>query len=401
MRPRNGYIFIVTLLLAVSMPIVAQDDAWVHVTGADTLRNFMKGRTATRKLPDGEVTRGEYFADGTGVVREYGASFSRTWEVRGDDQICISSARDHVCYTFERNTADPDLYRGRNVVTGVATEFRAEDKAALAKETSREAGQGPGAATASADEIAAELANPNTPLASLTFKLQFRGFTGDLPNADDQNSTTLLFQPSIPFPLDNGDTILFRPAIPLLIDQPMFNARKLDFDETTGLGDISFDLAYARTSDTGILTALGIISSLPTATDDLGSDRFTLGPEILLGKLTKEYVLGVFPNHQWDVGGTGDVDINLTTMQVFATYLPGGGWNVGSVPIMNYDHNTNDWTIPINFQLGKTIIAGGRPWKLAMELNYYVEQPDLFGPDWMIGFSVTPVVKNRIAEWFK
>ena len=401
MQSRNRYVFIVALLLVVSMPAMAQDDEWITVTGADTLSNFMKGRTAVRKLPDGEVTRGEYFADGTGVVREYGASFPRTWEIKGDDQVCISSARGHVCYTFERNTADPDLYRGRNVVTGVATEFRAEDKAALTTETSREAEQGPGAATASADEIAAELANPNTPLASLTFKLQFRGFTGDLPNADDQNSTTLLFQPSIPFPLDNGDTIIFRPAIPLLIDQPMFNARDLDFDETTGLGDISFDLAYARTSDTGILTALGIISSLPTATDDLGSDRFTLGPEILLGKLTKEYVLGVFPNHQWDVGGTGDVDINLTTMQVFATYLPGGGWNVGSVPIMNYDHNTNDWTIPINFQFGKTIIAGGRPWKLAMELNYYVEQPDLFGPDWMIGFSVTPVVKNRIAGLFK
>jgi hypothetical protein len=281
------------------------------------------------------------------------------------------------------------------------SEFRVEDAAALTIEASREPGQGPGAATASADEIAAELANPNTPMASMTFKLQFRGFTGDLPDADDQNSTTLLFQPSIPFPLDNGDTILFRPAIPLLINQPVFDAGDQDFDGTTGLGDIAFDLAYARTSDTGILTAVGIISSLPTATNDLGSDRFTLGPEILLGKLTKEYVLGVFPNHQWDVGGTGDADINLTTMQVFATYLPGGGWNVGSVPIMNYDHNTNDWTIPINFQFGKTIIAGGRPWKLAMELNYYVEQPDLFGPDWMIGFSVTPVVKNRIAGLFK
>ena len=401
MLTHNSFALVVTLVIAVSMPVAAQDDEWVPVTGADTLRNFMSGRTAERRLPDGEMSTAEYFADGTGVVREYGASFSRTWEIWGDDQVCISSARDHVCYSFERNTADPDLYRGRNVATGIATEFRAEGGDALATETSRETGQGPGVATASADEIAAELANPNTPLASLTFKLQFRGFTGDLPNADDQNSTTLLFQPSLPFPLDNGDTIIFRPAIPLLIDQPMFNARKLDFDETTGLGDISFDLAYARTSDTGILTALGIISSLPTATDDLGSDRFTLGPEILLGKLTKEYVLGVFPNHQWDVGGTGDVDINLTTMQVFATYLPGGGWNVGSVPIMNYDHNTNDWTIPINLQFGKTIIAGGRPWKLAMELNYYIEQPDLFGPDWMIGFSVTPVVKNRIAEWFK
>jgi len=235
----------------------------------------------------------------------------------------------------------------------------------------------------------------------MTFKLQFRGFTGDLPDADDQNSTTLLFQPSIPFPLDNGDTILFRPAIPLLINQPVFDAGDQDFDGTTGLGDIAFDLAYARTSDTGILTAVGIISSLPTATNDLGSDRFTLGPEVLLGKLTKKYVLGAFPSHQWDIGGSGDADISLTTVQVFATYLPGGGWNVGSVPIMTYDHNTNDWTIPINLQIGKTVIAGGRPWKLGMELNYYVEQPDPFGPDWMIGFNVTPVVKNRIAGWLK
>jgi hypothetical protein len=90
-----------------------------------------------------------------------------------------------------------------------------------------------------------------------------------------------------------------------------------------------------------------------------------------------------------------------TEIQVFGTYLPGGGWNVGSVPIMTYDHNTNDWTIPINLQFGKTIIAGGRPWKQGMELNYYVEQPDPFGPEWMLGLNVTPVVKNRIAGWFK
>ncbi len=46
-----------------------------------------------------------------------------------------------------------------------------------------------------------KLANPNTPLASLNFKLQYRTYEGDLPNADDQDSTTLLFQPSLPFPL--------------------------------------------------------------------------------------------------------------------------------------------------------------------------------------------------------
>ena len=61
-----------------------------------------------------------------------------------------------------------------------------------------------------ADEIALELANPNTPLATLNFKLQFRQFKGDLADADNQDGTTLLFQPSLPFPLDNGGLLLFR-----------------------------------------------------------------------------------------------------------------------------------------------------------------------------------------------
>ena len=43
------------------------------------------------------------------------------------------------------------------------------------------------------EEIAQELANPNTPLATLNFKLQFRQFKGDLADADNQDGTTLLF----------------------------------------------------------------------------------------------------------------------------------------------------------------------------------------------------------------
>ena len=125
----------------------------------------------------------------------------------------------------------------------------------------------------SAEEVAANLANPNTPLASLTLKLQFRTFEGDLPNADDQDGTTLLFQPSFPFALANGDVIFFRPAIPIQLDQPTFNSATSDFDSETGLGDIAFDIAYGRTKKSGLLLAAGAISSLPTATDDaLGFD---------------------------------------------------------------------------------------------------------------------------------
>ncbi len=253
----------------------------------------------------------------------------------------------------------------------------------------------------SADDVARKLANPNSPLATLNIKLQFRSFKGDLPGADSQDGTTLLFQPALPFPLDNGAMILFRPAIPVVFDQPLFNASKQKFVGKAGIGDTVFDLAYARTSETGVLTAFGIVASLPTATDDrLGTDRYTLGPEALVGKITKKYVIGAFPNHQWDIGGSGDADISLTTVQLFGTYLPEGGWNVGTAPIMTYDHISNQWTVPINFQFGKTIIRGGRPWKLSMEINYYVEQPDTFGPEWMIGFNVAPVVENGLAKWF-
>jgi hypothetical protein len=252
----------------------------------------------------------------------------------------------------------------------------------------------------SAEEAARELANPNTPLATLNFKLQFRGFEGSLPDANSQSGTTILFQPSLPFPLDNGDLLLWRPAIPLIVDQPVFNGT--GFDGESGIGDIVFDLAYAPKNESGLLIAYGIIASLPTATDDkLGTDRFTLGPEYLIGKLTPNYVIGAFPNHQWDIGGSGNKSINLTSVQLFGTILPGGGWNYGTSPIITYDWETDQATIPLNFNFGKTIIRGETPWKLSMEFNYYIEQADAFGPEWMIGFNISPVVMNGLVDWFK
>ena len=73
---------------------------------------------------------------------------------------------------------------------------------------------------------------------------------------------------------------------------------------------------------------------------------------------------------------------------------------MGSVPIMVYDEENSQWTIPLNLQVGKTVILGGRPWKFGVEVNYYVEQADAFGPDWMIGFNFGPVVDNIFAAWF-
>lgn len=398
MTNRNAWTAAILTLLMV--PLGAYAQTWEPVDDPEVLRSLFSDTVIEGTLESGEKAVARYREDGTGVLEAWGKAFPRTWEVKGD-QVCVGIGQQTPCYRLERSAESPGVYRARNLVTGESLELSIDADAGttVAAPPSSNAG---GAARPSAEEIAAELANPNTPLATLTAKLQFRTYQGDLPDAGDQHGTTLLLQPSLPFPLANGDLIFFRPAIPLQFDQPVFDPADLDFDSEFGLGDIAFDLAYGRTTDSGVVLAAGLVSTLPTATEDsLGADRWTLGPELLVAKLTKKYVLGAFPNHQWDIGGSGDADISTTSVQFFGTYLPGGGWNVGTSPVLSYDHLGNQWTIPLNFTLGKTVILGGRPWKLGMEVNYYVEQADAFGPRWFFGVSVAPVVKNGLAGLFK
>jgi len=131
------------------------------------------------------------------------------------------------------------------------------------------------------------------------------------------------------------------------------------------------------------------------------SGHWTLGPEIYLGWMNKKAVIGALGNHAWDVVGWRDNRVSASTVSAFAIYLPGGGWNVGTAPIMSYDWVNDQALIPVNLTVGKTIIAkSGRPWKYALEVNYYVERADNFGPELMIGLNITPVTVNKLAGLF-
>ena len=373
---------------------------WTPITGEQALRDYMSNARAERQLPNGSVSTAEYFADGTGVLQSWGETFPRTWRIQGEEQICVADKRSEQCFTLERNNADPYLYRGTITGTGEQIEFKSFGEVAVAQAQPKDIGGATGVATPSADELAAELSNPNSALASLNFKNQYRWYEGNLPGADEQSNYTLVFQPVLPFVLGNGGKVIWRPGIPYLSDQPIFNSGRGEFDSDSGLGDIAFDLVYAPESKGNELLAYGIISSLPTASDGLGSDRYTLGPEILLGSKYSKGVYGALTNHQWDIGGSGDTDINLTGIQILWVHLPGGGYNIGSSPLINYDWESEQWTVPINVSGGKTVVWNGRPWKLSAEINYYAEKPDAFGPEWMIGLNFAPVVRNGLTKWF-
>ena len=380
-------------------------ESWKPVTGTENIKGLFSDTKMTATLENGVTATASYNSDGSGELRAWGDAFERQWRVENDKNVCLLIDNKWDCFSLEQNTENKAFYRATNISTKQQITFTVSGNDVVVKTSKtvdqKQANKG-GAVKPSADEVAAKLANPNTPLASLSFKFQYREFEGDLPNADNQDGMGLIFQPSLPFPLANGDLILFRPAIPIQFDQPTFDSSELDFDGKSGLGDISFDLAYTRTTKSGTLIAGGLFSTVPTATEDeLGQDRWTLGPEFLLGKITKKYVIGAFPNHQWDIAGSGDADISLTSMQLFYVHLPGGGWNLGTSPTMSYNHESDESTIPLNFNFGKTLIMRGRPWKVGAEFNYFVEKPDAFGPDWIAGINIAPVVENPFARWFK
>ncbi|BCX49657.1 hypothetical protein HAHE_35650 [Haloferula helveola] len=259
----------------------------------------------------------------------------------------------------------------------------------------------------STDEIARELANPNNSLASLTFKNQYRFYDGDIPGSASQDNFTLLFQPVFPFSLEptssGGKANLFvRPAFPILFEQPIIDPATGTWDSVTGLGDIGFDIGYGVTEPNGFLWAVGMVGTLPTATDSrIAGGQFRAGPEMLLAKFEEWGVYGIFPSHQWNVAGWRDGQFNTSQCQLFLISLPGGGWSVGSTPILSYDWKTNDWTIPLNLTVGKTVMFGNTPVKLQAEINYYIDRPDAFGSDWMIGFNVTPVIDNFVERWIR
>lgn len=389
-------LFYVMLIAFVTAGLVYADN-WAGLSGAETLREFVAGATAEIELKEGIVASGKYFPDGTAKIDAWGETFPRTWEVQGDDQVCYMSATETNCYTFEQNLDVPGEYRSRNVETGEVILFRISgtDPRIITRDKPPDDDGGLGAP--SAQDIANELANPNTTLGTMNFQLDYIRYDGDLPDADDQEAFRLTFQPALPYPLSDRTNFFFRPAIPLIVDQDVPN-KKGGFDSKgVDLGDISFDAALGTTLQNGTFLLGGLVSTLPTATNDaLGLDQWLLGPEAAFAVIRKWGVVGILVTQQWDIAGEDDFSTSITGGQYFYSINLRNGWQVNGSPTFSYNHKAdsdNAWTLPLAFGFSKTTIINGRPWKFGIQFWHYIESPDTFGPDFQLRFSLSPVVK--------
>ena len=252
------------------------------------------------------------------------------------------------------------------------------------------------------DDLARELASPNTPLARLTFEINTTFFDNDVTGNDKTEvANFLLFQPIFPFPLtDDGTTNLFvRPAFTFFTKSPVFDAGDANFDSESGFGDWGYDIALGRSYDSGIIVVGGVQGTIPIGEDDFTGDTWRMGPEFIMAHLNKERAFAIFPQHQWDFAGNGD-DFSSTTIQPIYLKFLSGGWVVGTSPEIVYDWKNNQLTLPIDLEVRKLVKMGNVPVQLKMNLDYFVERDDDFGPKFQIKVSFTPIVKNFIYALF-
>ena len=246
----------------------------------------------------------------------------------------------------------------------------------------------------SASELNRKLTNPVSDIWSLSN--QFNNFK--LANGHWNNNWN--FQPVLPVSLTKDWNLITRLVMPFYNIVPHETAPG-EFERTAGLGDmILLELLSPARSGNWILGA-GPTFIFPTATSKFtGQGKWQAGPGVVVGYLTKEFILGVFPQQWFSIGGdAGRPDTSQLNLQPIAAVFLGDGWNIGYSGniLANWKASSGDvWTVPIGLGVGKVVKLGRLPVKIQLSLQYMPVRPRNTGQEWDVQVQITPVIPKLI-----
>ena len=87
--------------------------------------------------------------------------------------------------------------------------------------------------------------------------------------------------------------------------------------------------------------------------------------------------VGVLANHIWSFAGSNNrSDVNATFLQPFLSYTTSTHTTIGMNSESTYDWKGNQWTVPVNFQVGQVLKIGSQLFQLTVGARYWAEAPD-------------------------
>lgn len=247
-----------------------------------------------------------------------------------------------------------------------------------------------GEGESSTAELARAVQNPIADLISVPFQNNTNFNFG--PRERTQN--VLNIQPVIPVDLNEEWLMITRTILPVVSQPSLFRG---DDGRENGLGDTTLSLFFSpkdRSRWLGDwLWGAGPALLLSTSTDDrLGPGEWGAGPSVVFLSMPGNWVIGSLFSNVWSfTHDDGDDQVNVFTWQPFINYNLDDGWYLSTSPLVtaNWEADSdNRWTVPLGGGVGRIVRFGIQPVNISLQGYYNVEEPDDFGPEWSIRFTM-------------
>lgn len=232
------------------------------------------------------------------------------------------------------------------------------------------------------EELAKKTQNPISSMISVPLQNN----TSFNYGAYDRVQNVLNIQPVYPISLSKNVNLITRTIVPI-ISQPIG-----ENDSKFGLGDINLTAVFSSAKPGKVIWGLGTAMFFPTATNEvLGTEKFSIGPTLVVLTMPGKFVLGLLVNNVWSVAGKKErADVNQMLIQYFINYNLSGGWYLSSGPIITANWKASSgqqWVVPFGAGFGKIFNIGAQPFNAQVQAFANVVKPDN-GADWSMRFQL-------------
>lgn len=173
---------------------------------------------------------------------------------------------------------------------------------------------------------------------------------------NDRVANAFVLAPILPALFREGWSLVTRTVIPVVVTVPVGT------DRQTGFGDITSEVVGHKLlkgrKDQFYDVSLGSFVGFPSASDDvLGTGRWLLGPELILGISARRWVTVLVVRNEWSVGSkSGRADVNKLVLDYLLFYNLPKLFYLVYEPMITADWEANRgdrWTLPVGIGVGR------------------------------------------------